>query len=240
MGPLTVITWNCNGAFRNKYRELLEYHPDILVIQECENPERSKNKEYVEWAKNYVWVGNNNNKGLGVFSCKGKKVTSLGWSSVYKDHEVKWFLPCVVGESFEVLAVWAHQNNSPNFEYIGQFWKYLELHKEKMGSMLIAGDFNSNSKWDQWDRWWNHSDVVAILQKIGLESIYHSYRGEMQGKETEPTFFLQRNLEKSFHIDYFFGPKDIVNGNAHFEIGNKEKWLKHSDHLPLILELKSS
>ena len=41
---MKLITWNCNGGFRNKYH-LLADNFDILIIQECENPNHST-KEY--------------------------------------------------------------------------------------------------------------------------------------------------------------------------------------------------
>ena len=55
-------------AFRNKKESVLRYDPDILVIQECENPE---NRGVWDEFENYVWCGNNDNKGLGVFTRKG-------------------------------------------------------------------------------------------------------------------------------------------------------------------------
>lgn len=33
---MRLITWNCQGAFRNKASVILKHKPDILVIQECE------------------------------------------------------------------------------------------------------------------------------------------------------------------------------------------------------------
>ena len=44
---MRIVTWNCNGAFRKKYSRLKidDKYPDILVIQECENPELSKDKK---------------------------------------------------------------------------------------------------------------------------------------------------------------------------------------------------
>lgn len=51
-------------AFRKKYKNILSYEPDLLVIPECEHPENFKDTFYSD----VVWVGNNNKKGLGVFS----------------------------------------------------------------------------------------------------------------------------------------------------------------------------
>jgi endonuclease/exonuclease/phosphatase family metal-dependent hydrolase len=100
----------------------------------------------------------------------------------------------------------------------------------------LAGDFNSNAIWDQWDRWWNHSNVVNDLAKMNINSIYHSYYKEQQGKETRPTFFLQRNKAKPYHIDYIFASKEIENKITNFAVADREKWLNYSDHLPVIFE----
>lgn len=233
---MKVVTWNCNGALRNKFENLKEFDADIFIIQECENPSETKHKEYREWAENHLWIGNTKNKGLGVFAKKQIDLKPLNWSNLYKDHQVKYFLPCLINESFNLIAVWTHQNNSPNFGYIGQLWKYLQIHKSKLKNTIIAGDFNSNVIWDEWDRWWNHSDVVRELKEINITSFYHSFRNEEQGNETIPTFFLQRKIEKPYHIDYIFGSKEFSDNLKSFKIGPMENWLRISDHLPLISE----
>ena len=206
---MKIVTWNCNGAFRKKFENIIDFNADINIIQECENPIESKDKKYQEWAENYIWIGDNKNKGLAVFAKPEIKLEKLDWTNQFKDHTVKHFLPCKINEDFNLLAIWTHRNNSPNFGYIGQLWKYLQINKDKLKESIIAGDFNSNAIWDEWDRWWNHTDVVNELNELGIESFYHRFTGEFQGKETKPTLYFQRNQIKPYHIDYCFATFSI-------------------------------
>ena len=66
---MKIVSWNAGMKFREKFKILDEYyHADLYVIQECEDPARTKNKEYQKFAQNYLWIGDNKNKGLGVFA----------------------------------------------------------------------------------------------------------------------------------------------------------------------------
>lgn len=114
----------------------------------------------------------------------------------------------------------------------------MQVNKTKLNGALITGDFNSNTIWDEWDRWWNHSDVVNELEELGIESIYHKLTGEKQGEESIPTFYFQRNLSKPYHIDYVFGAKKFTERIKKFEIGQTDKWLKLSDHMPIYCEFQ--
>lgn len=233
---MRIVSWNCNGAFRKKFVQVSYFNADIYVIQECEDPTRTSNFDFKEWSKNHLWIGDSKNKGLGIFAKPSIELQGLSWSNIYQDHSVKYFLPCMVNNDFQLLGVWTHHNNSPNFGYMGQFWKYLQSNLKLFENIIIAGDFNSNAVWDQWDRWWNHSDVVRILKEKGIESIYHLTSGQEQGNETTPTFWLQRKKEKPYHIDYFFLSEGFQKP-LNFKIEERAKWIEISDHVPLILEL---
>ncbi|MBC7694330.1 MAG: endonuclease/exonuclease/phosphatase family protein [Burkholderiales bacterium] len=235
---MKIVSWNCNGALRKKFNALMTIDADIYIIQECENPADSKDKDYKNWASNYLWIGDSKNKGLALFAKENIKLDLLDWSNNYKDHSVKYFLPCMINNDFQLLAVWTHQNNSPNFGYIGQFWKYLQVNKDKFRKIIIVGDLNSNAIWDQWDRWWNHSDVIKELEEISIKSLYHEFYKESQGKEIKPTFFLQKNASKSYHIDYYFSSKEITSNLKGLEVGDFSNWKQMSDHVPMTITLK--
>lgn len=234
---MKILTWNCNGAFRKKFEYILDFNADIYIIQECENPAESNDEKYKIWAENYIWIGDNKNKGLAVFAKPEIRLEKLNWSNQFKDHSVKYFLPCSINKDFNLLAVWTHRNNSPNFGYIGQFWKYLQTNKDKLNNSIIAGDFNSNAIWDQWDRWWNHSDVVNELKELGIESFYHKFTGETQGKETQPTLYFQRKLLRPYHIDYIFGAQEFSDKIIDIKFGQFDKWIGISDHMPVFCEI---
>lgn len=76
------------------------------------------------------------------------------------------------------------------------------------------------------------------MNEIGITSLYHKYWNEEQSKETRPTFFLQKNLNKPYHIDYVFGCEDFTSRLKTMEIEVAHKWLGLSDHLPIISELR--
>lgn len=231
---MRIVNWNCNGAFRKKFSGIAALGAEVYVIQECEDPANCKDDAYRAWASNYLWIGTNKNRGLGVFA---KKSISLKRTELDAGR-LELFLPCIIANKISLLAVWTREANSPNFRYIGQLWKFLQLHLEflRQKNAAMIGDLNSNACWDVWDRWWNHSDVVKQLQEIGMTSLYHHLKGEAQGKETRPTFFMNRRPQKPYHIDYAFVSSALLK-DASIEVGQESDWLPQSNHMPLIIDL---
>ena len=78
---MRIVSWNCNGAFRKKLHLLEELNADVLVIQECEDPVQCRDTHYKQWATNHLWVGDNKNKGLGVFAKSGVRLEPLNLDS---------------------------------------------------------------------------------------------------------------------------------------------------------------
>lgn len=221
---MKIVSWNCNGRFRDKIENILSYNADLYVIQESENPykyiQQFKNK-----IKTYYWFGLNDNKGLLVFSNSKIKVSNNNW----ENYGLRHFISLKINDSFDLIGVWA----SP--PYIEEYYIYQQINKSKYNnSTIIIGDFNSNSIWDKEHKERNHSAVVQQLEEFGLFSAYHTFYEEKQGKETQSTFCLHRNMDKGYHIDFcFVDPKRLKN----FEIGNKNKWLSYSDHMPIIVDI---
>ncbi len=226
---MKIVSWNCAGAFRKKFHLLDAFSADILVIQECEDPLNAASP-YHDWAQNYLWMGSKH-KGIGVFAKPQVQLRKLDWI----DDGLQSFLPCTINDQFNLIATWTKQGDRVNYGYIGQLWKYLQIHKTTIATSpsIFCGDLNSNAIWDNQHRGSSHSDVVQELADMHLVSIYHLQSQEKHGSETQPTFYLQRNREKSYHIDYAFISSSLSASTMSIEIGHADNWLQYSDHMPL-------
>ena len=134
---MTIVSWNCNGGFWEKFDAISKLEADIYVICECGNPAKSESAEYKEFAKNYLWIGENKDRGLGIFAkdeniqleliphknelaedylvVKNEKGEKIGKRANENKKEIpkeeyiefRHFLPVKVENSFNLLAVWA-------------------------------------------------------------------------------------------------------------------------------------
>jgi len=234
---LKLITWNCQGAFRKKANAILAFNPDIIVVPESEHPEKIDFRT-IKQPNDMFWYGDNVHKGIGIYSFSDYKFELLPSFNP----EYRYILPFRVtgnGNTFILFAIWAMSNKvNRNARYIGQIWLAINYYAQLMGdSIVLVGDFNSNKIWDTKKRVGNHSDVVQMLTANNIESVYHKHFKIEQGKEIHPTFFLQRNQNKPYHIDYCFASNHIIEKVQKVEIGNYENWIEFSDHSPLIIDI---
>ena len=239
---MKIVSWNCASKFREKYTSIIEENADIYVICECENPAEAKVKNYVEFAgENYFWTGNIHWKGLGIFAKDNIKLEPIeGLNEKFKN-----FIAVRVNDNFNLLAVWAMGKDKEKGlnEYVEMIHDYFDANSELFDENLImCGDFNSNAIWNHLhkakDNEGNAKDQTNLNKKLnnnGLFSAYHDLTNEKQGKETQSTFYQSRHLDQPYHIDYVYTGKDRV---ISFQIGDAEKWIELSDHMPIIFEIK--
>lgn len=236
---MRLVTWNCNGAYRKKAALIAAYKPDLAVIQECESLEKLKFGNDTPHPSASLWFGNNPNRGLGIFSYTGLHFEP---HSVYDD-SIKYCVPLKVSghRNFNLIAIWAMAHKDPSLSYIGQVFQALAVYQSFIegADTLLIGDFNGNKIWDRPRRVSNHSRVVADLKKAGIVSLYHTYFKEDQGLETQPTFYLYRNQEKSYHLDYCFAPNHWLPKLKFVSVGAYADWSHLSDHSPVFVEFDS-
>jgi len=236
---MKVLTWNCNGGFRNKVQALSSFDCDLYIIQECEDPSRVSRStiEYKVFTQNHIWEGDNKNKGLGVFAKKSSVITKKSLNLAFGEHRLKWFISFSFENRIDFVATWAHRGDTGEFRYIGQFYKMLCNNLDDLKDKVFIGDFNSNKIWDYKRVDGDHSTCLKILESNGIYSLYHRINNEEQGREQQSTFLLQKKITKPYHIDYIFAPLEFIENTVHFEIMQFDSWIKYSDHVPIIWEI---
>lgn len=235
---MRIITWNCNMAFRKKSEFILSKNPDILVIQESENPEKKlfENSNIKPFSS--FWYGTNQNKGIGIFTFSNYEIEILKIHNT----EFRFIIPLSIsnGENnYIILAVWAQRPKNHDC-YTEQIWNAIHYYSELLNTenLIIIGDFNSNSIWDKPKRIYNHTNLVNKLIEYNVSSSYHYFFNEIQGKETKPTLFMHRKKDKPYHIDYCFISENLKKNLLNVEVGDYEYWTKLSDHKPIIVDFK--
>lgn len=233
---MKIITWNCNMAFRKKAHFILAHNPDILVIQECEHPDKLFFSDDATKPTNILWFGQNLNKGLAVFSYNNFHIIPL------EDHNenIRHVIPISVTSpeiDFNMFAIWANNPLDIEGAYIEQVWKAVTYYDKLLinTKTILIGDFNSNRIWDRKGRLNNHENIVNLLEQKGIHSTYHFHHKQLQGLEAHPTFYMYRHENKPYHIDYCFASKDIMSKIETCTVGDYNFWKTCSDHMPLIL-----
>ena len=231
---MKIISWNANGKFSEKFQAILEENADIYVIQECENPLITESEEYLEFASNYYWVGQNKYYGLAIFAKDNIKLELMDLD----DNGLRYFIPVRVNDDFNLLGVWTNpdMDGTKTIYYPKEITKYYEEHNDSgffNEDMIICGDFNCDVRL-KGSHAKNVNEVIEKLSECGLVDIYHHLNNEKEGEETEATFYMYRHLDKPYHLDHIFASSDKV---KNLKIGDADKWLQLSDHVPLIFEI---
>ncbi len=223
-------------AFRKKADFIMPYNPDILVIPECEHPDKLKFSKHIQQPSGALWFGINQNKGLGVFSYGKFKL------KVHTSHNPSFrtIVPILVtggSYNFVLYAVWAYNPDDRDGRYVTQVWKAINHYDKQLNKkrIILTGDFNSNTIWDKPRREGNHSTVVSRLEEKRIHSVYHRQFNQAQGKEQHPTLYMYRHKDKPYHIDYCFASEELLRKLSAVEIGDHASWKQHSDHVPVIV-----
>ena len=233
---MKIVAWNCQMAFHKKHQYLSNLSPDIAVIPECAQPEIIQSRCPQFTFNDCDWVGENKNKGLAVFAFGD---ISLSRDKCF-DSRFSQYIPLRVKvankSAFNMLAIWSF-NKRRKIEGIDEpTVAAFEHYASFLGSSdaIATGDFNNCPAFDKPSSKNKMANTVSFMNRCGLKSAYHDYNQCELGDETDQTHFWRKG-EKEFHIDYCFVPNKSSIKNV--SVGNREQWIKRSDHAPLIVDL---
>jgi hypothetical protein len=229
---MKLITWNCKGAFHRKHASVATLQPDVLVVPEAAQMRDIDNVIGCRPVRSLQWIGSNPKKGLAVVSYGDY---SIEVHEAY-DPSHRWIVPLRVEgpEPFTLFAVWSVPHLVTK-TYVQCLFDALDTYKELLASPRIiwAGDFNNNVVLGPRKSPRHFSFVIAAMEQLGFQSLYHLHRGANHGEEKEPTFFLHHNPDRPFHLDYIFASADLCGAEVEVTVGTPADWLKSSDHMPV-------
>lgn len=261
---MIIVSWNSNMRFRDKCVDISDFKADIYVICECENPAKSKSKTYNKFAKNYVWIGEDKNKGLGIFANENIQLDLINVNNEFaedylcigndenvemgnlakenkkideiEDHiEFKYFIPVKVKDGDTTFNLLAVWAMP---EYVEMIHDFYNANKELFNENLImCGDLNSSIYFDEQGehKGKNFGMLINNLKKSNLVPVYHTLnKKEKHGHESKATYFYQKKVNSGFHIDHVFSAPYIT---EELDIIDNIKWIKLSDHLPLVFKI---
>ena len=223
-------------AYRKKADFILVYKPDILIVPECEHPDKLLFPIDTPKPTDILWFGKNQSKGLAIFSYSNFRFKVLD----NHNQDLQMIIPIAVTDGqfgFNLFAIWANNPTDRDGQYIEQVWKAVHHYNNLLTDTktILVGDFNSNTIWDRKHRQRNHSNVVKFLEDKGIFSTYHLHHKQTQGTEEHPTLYMYRHKDKPYHIDYCFASKDLLDKVSSVEIGDFDEWIKYSDHVPVVV-----
>ncbi len=236
---MRLVVWNCQMGLAKKFDLLAGLKPDVAIVPECANPGRAGTKLAGRAFSQAEWIGQNENKGLGVFCFGSFKVDR----DASLDPIWQYFLPVRISgpAEFQLLAVWAFNRRTktearrykaPTREALLYYKPFLSESES-----IIAGDFNNSVVWDKPGKPSNFRDMADSLEKSNFVSAYHHVSGEPFGAEVNPTHFWRKG-QGEYHIDYCFTSRSWAERIRRVTVGSKAEWMPVADHAPLVVDIE--
>ena len=239
--PLRLVEWNVAMALHTKTRLVAALSPDIAILPESAHPDRIGDALAGIGVTSTQWIGASPNKGLLV-AAFGEWTLRLDDAF---DPGYQWVMPIHMDgpARIRLLAVWDMNHRGSGHASARRLGAcrasmdhYAEFLSGAADLTVISGDFNNSVYWDKPGSTVRFGDFMDQLQSRGLVSAYHHRYGVTRGAEPHPTLWWTRNVDKPYHVDYtFVSPAASVGAVT---LGSQHDWLTHSDHSPMIVDLR--
>jgi exonuclease III len=260
---LRIVSWNCHYGFDGeKPNAIKEFKADILVIPECREMDMDDSgydKEHRNWwgdhkeAKDKLdTINKEKDLGIGVFWKDGITVTRLDeWDNLLsKNSDFRYLIPYKVKGNFEpftLIAVWTKNKMGAGdpLDYVQKAHAAVDYYYKNLdwfsGRVVLIGDFNSNSTWDnRYRKECNHSALVEKLKQIEIEDCSCSLE-----KDNYNTYYYYHNSNEYSVIDDYCFASAKMSDSAKFSVPNSDQWILTngvkrwrglSDHCPIIVD----
>lgn len=233
------MTWNIQrskGA-GGKFRLAHDLGLDIIILQECPEPERLAADGAPLAGYDLFFDGTSPTKGLLVATKRRLEARRHGPvdDSIVLAQAIQVRAPRPIA----LLAVHSYNHRAPKVRDGASRTPLpdaLAIHADwlSQGDAVVAGDFNSSPGFREHASKKRFGRVLAKLTELGLTSIYHHQSGEPFGEESFATH-VHSPTGSRHHIDYVFVGERLL-PVARYETGPHEAWASEglSDHAPVL------
>ena len=121
---MKIVTWNCNMKLNSKIEDIKKFNEDIYVIRDCENPLKKDSMQYLDFASNHIWIGDNEHKGLGIFA--REYISSLNGEKECCETQATFFMYRHLDKPFHLDHIFASKDIVKNLK-IGDEVKWTQL-----------------------------------------------------------------------------------------------------------------
>lgn len=227
------MSWNCQQAFGSKMTALAALAPDVAVL--CDVPllnpfPPSLLDDGVSWHA----AGSQSAKAIAVAGFRSDLQVRPGAPSA-----CRWGVAVTGQSGYGVLGVWSVP--VPGRRYADEVLGLIDEHADWIarGDVIVAGDFNIDAHGVANGAGGARlfAALVGRLSQLGLVSAYHSWTGGSFGAESAMTHVHGRKDDRGFHIDFCFIPAAWRNEIREVVVGDPRRWLEHSDHMPIVVDL---
>jgi exonuclease III len=263
MDKFRIVSWNCHYGFTlKKLTAILEYSPDILVVQEC----RKNDFDVLKSNWNYKnWYNDDLNQeesklGVAIFSNEFK----IHFSEIF-NRKYRYVVPYTISKwcahepdelllndeiVFTLFTIWTKKLSGPCLYDIAMGKKPYGYHHNVIEAMnspeyrqysntrhtMLIGDFNTGS---------NQEDDVHRNRYKELTTGLKDYINVAQNtkeeyKETcynKGKFFTNDFCFVSKNFEEIAKPKISVLNNWQEDENGKKSWKGFSDHCPIVIDV---
>jgi exonuclease III len=247
---MKIISWNCNydyntfeGLTSEKYKKIIEYKPDILIIHECTKNEFDKIKR--DWEFRNWYCDDIEDSVLGV------AIVSNDYKIQFTNHfnrSFRYIIPYnITGHNFDhtIFVVWTKEVPYYYYESIFSAIDSHEYDNLLEENSIMIGDFNTgliqgfNEETNETQIEHNKLykkllDKLSMLKNctLGTNDEYKiTYSHNNTNFYLNDFCFVSKNI--SSHIKKITIPSEL---NNWIKKGEKYYWNGLSDHCPIILE----
>ena len=216
---LRIVSWNCHCGLKiEKYLEIKQYSPHILIIQECTKNDFDYIKNIWKYKNWYNDDFKNNKSEYGVAIFSDYEIT---FTEIF-NREFRYVIPYVVSKNnyklFTLFAVWINPIKGNYIEHLDDAVNYYRKNNILDDNTIIIGDFNTFAKE-------TNRELINLEKK--LEPLINCCTIKTKLRH-EPTYYHTKNNKGT--DDFCFIGKDIKNNFIDIDIPNEWDDSKDKDH----------